>query len=259
MTRATTAVYVYCVVRAARRPPVTRAPDGVPGATRPEVLRVTPSLWLVIADVPLDVYGPARLEPRLRDLDWVSQAAVAHEAVVEHFARTGRAAVIPMKLFTMFSSADKAVHDVAARKSAIARAMRHIAGAEEWGVRVFRRTDQPVAAAAAGRPASGSAFLRARKEARDAATLARATVADAAETAFDRLRRHARDARVRESGRDAASNPPVLDAAFLVPLPARRRFTAEARAQAAAVARAGADLVLTGPWPAYNFVGGGAA
>ena len=259
MTRATTAVYVYCVVRASRRPAVTRAPDGVPGATRPEALRVTPSLWLVSASVPLDVYGPARLEPRLRDLDWVSEAAVAHEAVVEHFARAKSATVVPMKLFTMFSSPDKAVHDVAARKAAVERAMRHIAGAEEWGVRVFRRLDRPEGTGRPARATSGMAFLRARKEARDAATLARTTAAGAAETAFARLRRLARDARVRQSGRDGPSNPPILDAAFLVAASTRRRFTAEARAQAAAVEQAGGDLVLTGPWPAYNFVGGGTA
>jgi hypothetical protein len=164
-----------------------------------------------------------------------------------------------MKLFTMFSSADKAVRDLASRKTDVERAMRHIAGAEEWGVRVFRRADQPGAAARPGHAASGADFLRARKEARDAVVVARSTAAAAAETAFDRLRRLARDARVRQGRRDAMSNPPILDAAFLVPAPARRRFTAEASVQAAALASAGADLVLTGPWPAYNFVGGGAA
>jgi hypothetical protein len=73
------------------------------------------------------------------------------------------------------------------------------------------------------------------------------------------LRRLARDARVRETRREAGSNPPILDAAFLVPASSRRRFTAEARIQSAALARAGADLVLTGPWPAYTFVASGAS
>jgi hypothetical protein len=255
MTSAT-AVYVYCVVRAARRPAVKRAPDGVPSASRPELLRVTPSLWLVSATVPLDVYGPAQLEPRLRNLDWVSQAAMAHEAVVEHFARAKTATVVPMKLFTMFSSAEKAIRDLSSRKAAVARAMRHIAGAEEWGVRVFRRTERPERARAA-RPTSGIDFLRARKQSRDAAAEAKTKVADAAAAAFARLSRLARDARVRQSGREAVSNPPILDGAFLVPTRARRRFTAEARSQADILALAGADLVLTGPWPAYNFVGGG--
>ena len=57
---------------------------------------------------------PEHLEARLRDLDWVSEIALAHEAVVEHFARARGAVVVPMKLFTMFSSMDKAIADVAA-------------------------------------------------------------------------------------------------------------------------------------------------
>lgn len=248
-----TAVYLYCIFRAAKRPPMARVPPGLPGAGRPGVHRLAPSLWMVVADVPLDVYGPGQLEPRLRDLDWVAQAALAHETVVEHFARAKGTTVLPMKLFTMFTSLNKASADLAARAGVLQRAMRHIAGAEEWGVRVFR---QSAAAAPSARSAvrSGADFLRAKKHARDAASIARATAADAAQLAYDALRRHARDARVRDARREPGSNPPVLDAAFLVTASARSRFKAAARRQAAALARAGAELVLTGPWPAYNFI-----
>jgi hypothetical protein len=256
MTRATTAAYVYCVVRAASRPSVARVPAGVPDAARPEAHAVAPSLWLVTAPVPLDAYGSARLESRLRDLDWVASIAVAHEAVVEFFAKATGSTVVPMTLFTMFSTVDKAVRDVASRASEIRRAMRRIAGAEEWGIRVFRQAGQP-AAAPASRPASGAAFLHARQQARDATARARRAAGAAADIAFDRLRRIARDARVRDGRREPGTNPPILDAAFLVPRRSRARFVTEARRQHAALGRAGADLVVSGPWPAYNFVAPG--
>ena len=48
--------------------------------------------------------------------------------------------------------------------------------------------------------------------------------------------------------------PPLLDAAFLVPAPRRTRFKATARKLAAAGARSGTEITVTGPWPAYNFV-----
>jgi hypothetical protein len=247
------AVYLYGVVRSARRPSMTRVPGGVPGGSCPEVHAVAPSLWIVSARVPLDVYGPSHLEPRLRDLDWVSQAALAHEGVVEHCSKARTATVIPMKLFTMFSTLDKAINDVASRRSEIQQAMRRIAGAEEWGVRVFRRPERAGGTPAA-RPASGAAFLRARKRARDTAAGARSKSARAANRAFDRLRRVARDARVRQTRSESGTNPPILDATFLVGASSRARFRTEARRQAHAVADAGAELVLTGPWPAYNFV-----
>jgi hypothetical protein len=255
MAKSSTALYLYCVVRAARRPGLARVPRGLPEATTPEAHRLAASLWLITARVPLGVYGPAALEPRLRDLDWVAEAAIAHEAVVEYFSRARGTVVIPMKLFTMFSSIDKAISEVAEGRAAIERAMKRIAGCEEWGLRVTRLPAPRVVARAAGdRPLSGAAFLAAKKDARDATAIARAAATAAADETFVRLERHAREARRRERRQEPGTNPPVLEAAFLVKSTARAPFTAAARRQAAACAAAGAEMVLTGPWPAYNFV-----
>lgn len=247
------AVYVYCIVRATTRPRVARVPAGVPGATPPTLLDLHQSLWLVTSDVPLDVYRPDTLEPRLRDLDWVASVAVAHEAVTEVFARMRGTTVVPMKLLTMFSSADKAAAGVRARRAAIRRTMKHIAGCEEWGIRVTRRPGDATEGRHA-RPRTGAGFLQARKAARDAAASARMGAAAAADASFERLTRHAKDAQRRARGREPGTNPPVLEAAFLVRTGSRERFKAEARRQSRVLAAAGADLTLTGPWPAYNFV-----
>ena len=255
MAKGTTAVYLYCLVRAGRKPALGRAPAGLPRASRPEAHRLAGSLWLITAAVPLDLYGPPHLEARLRDLEWVSEAAIAHEAVVEHFVRARGAVVIPMKLFTMFSSIQRAIAEVGQGRAAIARAMKHIAGSEEWGVRITRKmVATPPASGAPTRPASGAAFLTARKAARDASAHLKVLALAAADAAFTRLSRHAKDARRRERTHEPGTNPPVLDAAFLVTARARARFKAEARRQAAACAASGAELTLTGPWPAYNFV-----
>jgi hypothetical protein len=255
------AVYLYCLVRAERQPSVARVPSGLEGASRPEAVKVASGLWVISANVPLDTYGPPHLESRLRDLGWVSEAAVAHEAVVEHFARLRNRTVVPMKLFTMFSSIDKAVADVRGRRATLNHTMRHIAGCEEWGIRVTRRrTDgaSPKESRSAIPPsnASGTAFLVARKGARDAARAARVEAVAAADTAYEKLRRLARDATRRESRPEPGSNPPLLEAAFLVAAISRTRFKAEARRQAVTCAQAGAQMTLTGPWPAYNFVSG---
>ena len=259
--KATSAAYLYCLVRAARRPALTRVPPGLAGATRPELAQVADSLWVVAANGPLDIYGPSRLEPRLRDLAWVSETAVAHERVVEHFARMRNATVVPMKLFTMFSSIDKALADVRARRRTLDRVLRHIAGCEEWGIRVTRSVAPATAAAPAVRTAknasdgAGTAFLIARKTARDAARDARLDAIAAADTAFERLSRLARDTERRDRRPEPGLNPPLLEAAFLVAAGARARFRAEVRRQSVSCANAGADVTLTGPWPAYNFAG----
>lgn len=251
----TTATYLYCVVRAAGKPALTGVPSGVPGATRPEIIALSPSLWLVAASVPLDVYGSVPLESLLGDLESVGRIALAHEAVVEHLALRRGLTVIPMKLFTMFSTPARAIADIAARRKSIETAMRKIQGAEEWGVRVTRTAPLATSQAAGARvAASGAAFLAAKKQARDDVRNAKVAAAEAAVVAFDRLAAIARDARRREVPPAGGATPPLLDAAFLVASKHCDKFTDAARREADACATAGAQMTLTGPWPAYNFV-----
>src|SRR5512145_2803398 len=125
---AETAVYVYGVVKSAKRPSVRRAPAGLPGATAPAVAAVGRSLWAIVADVALDRYGPGPLEAALRDVERIGAIALAHESVVEHFARLAGATMVPAKLFTMFSSIDRAREDIHARRAQIAAAAKRIAG-----------------------------------------------------------------------------------------------------------------------------------
>jgi len=249
------AVYLYCVVSSTRPLKAAGAPEGLVRATRAKAHDAGRGLWVVTAEVPLAEYGPGKLEPKLQDLDWVATTAVAHEAVVEHFSRMTTATVIPAKLFTLFSSLDKAIADVASRRAAVARMMKRIAGCEEWGVRVTRRPDVAGGARHVGSGMTGAEFLAVRKAMRDATANARSRAADAAEEAYRALARQAREANARERRAEPGTNPPILEAAFLVPRAARSKFKTEARRQAAACDSAGADLALTGPWPAYNFVG----
>jgi len=249
MARAT---YVYCVVRSARKPSVTRVPAGIPGGDRPAPIRLNQRLWLVTATVPLDQYGSGPLETSLRDIDWVAAVALAHEAVVEHFVRSPAAPVIPMKLFTMFSSPDRAIAEMSGRIDDLERVFSRIQGCEEWGVRVTRG-EVRLTGRKTPKPQTGAAFLAARKQARDAARNAALATSEAADAAFTSLSEIARDRR-RRSEEAPGMIAPLLDAAFLVPARRRARFHAAARRLARDVARSGGRMTLTGPWPPYNFV-----
>ena len=248
------AVYIYCVVRSARKPPAATVPPGLPGAERPAPVKLDERLWMVTASVPLDHYGSLPLEEALRDLDWVASIALAHEAVVEHFVRVPGTAVIPMKLFTMFSTDARAAAEMRKRRPQLERVFDRIEGCEEWGIRVVRAAAAPPPRGEP-RPASGTAFLAARKQARDASREAVATAATAADDAFDSLAGIARESRRRADGA-AGGVAPLLDAAFLVPTRQRARFRTAAERLARDVAARGATMTLTGPWPPYNFVAG---
>ena len=254
--------YVYCVIAAARRPRVPRKARGLAGAGPVRLLDVDAGLYVAAADAPLSRYGEAAINRGLADLEWVSRAAVAHEAVIESFAAA--TAVLPMKLFTIFTSDARALQHIAAQRSRIASLVKRVANHQEWGVRlVLDRVAAERASAAAletGRRASaardsGAAYLTQKKAQRDAtvelASRARKTVAGL----YDRL-----EARSRMAKRRAASEltgqggPLLLDAAFLVPRMRAASFKALTAREARVLSKVGYGLTVSGPWPPYTFV-----
>jgi len=253
-----TATYLYCLVQARSAPSLRRAPAGLPGAGRVRALDAGGGLWLLAADAPLPRYGAAAIERGLRDLGWVSACAVGHEAVVEHAARAGT--VVPMKLFTLFTSDERALAHVRRTRRRIDRIVQRVAERDEWGVRLsldHARARRGVTARArrgARGATTGTAFLLRRKQEHDAvrALLERARVE--ADRLYELLARRARDAR-----RSTPAQPPdgvrvLLDAAFLVDERQAAAFRAAVRTEGRRLGAHGLDLTLTGPWPPYTFV-----
>src|SRR3954471_13076126 len=147
--------YVYCIVAAPRRPRLARVPAGVPGAGKVRLLDVDAGLFLAVADLPLDRYSEAAINTGLADLDWVSRVAVAHEAVVESFIAA--TAVLPMKLFTIFTTDERALEHVRRERRRVGATARRVANHHEWGVRViFDRTQAAEKPAAPGRSRSAA-------------------------------------------------------------------------------------------------------
>src|SRR5213083_2095260 len=101
---------------------------------RVRLLDVRGGRFLVVADAPLDRYGEDAINRGLSDLNWVSRAAVAHEAVIEAFIAAP--AVLPMKLFTIFASDDRAREHMRRDARRIDALIRRVANHQEWGLRV---------------------------------------------------------------------------------------------------------------------------
>jgi hypothetical protein len=250
------ATYLYGAVQSVRDPlrgARPRPPRGLPGAGPPRALPAGPGLWLIAATAPLDQYGAEVIDSRLADLDWVSRCAVAHDAVVEHVAR--RHPVIPMKLFTLFTGDERAVAHVGRTRRRLDRLFARIAGRQEWGVRLL--LDERRALASRAEPvtaASGAEFLRKKKAARDARQQLVAVALEDADRLYGTLARAAEDSRRRTPAVEGPTSRMVLDAAFLVPRAAARRFRAAVSAAARPLGARGLALSLTGPWPPYHFV-----
>lgn len=245
--------YLYCLVKSERRPRLARAPRGVPGAGALRLLDGPAGTWLVAADVPLDRYGANQINSRLKDLEWVSERALAHEAVVEFFARAHD--VIPLKLFTIFADDQRARVQVGTAQ-ALSGVFRRIAGCSEWSVRL---SCSPAVVAEVSRSGahtrhreSGTSFLRRKKNQRDEVHKAALAARAAVEQVFRRLDGVARDAVRKQS--DLPGSHLMLDAAFLVPRTKVRAFEREVARLSASASKGGCELVMSGPWPPYHFV-----
>lgn len=248
------ATYVYSVIANRTTPVIPPALKGLPHAGPVRLVAVDRGLWLVVSDVPLAHYAELPLAKRLGDLDWVSRAALAHERVVEALRA---AAVLPMKLFTIFSSDLRAVEHVARERSSIDALVARVTGHDEWGVRVlFAPGRQQKAKTTTPRSAStGAGYLRQKKAHRDAAVERLARAAGVVAALYDGLAERASDARRRTSSElPAANSSLLLDAAMLVPRARAAQFRAAVAREARTLAGQGYRVSLTGPWPPYSFL-----
>ena len=256
-----TAVYVFCVIAAARRPRVPAKTRPLPDLGPVRILDVDGGTYLVVADAPLSRYSEDAINRGLADLEWVSRAAVAHESVIESFV--DQTAILPMKLFTIFTSDARALEHIARQRTRIASLVKRVANHQEWGVRlVLDRAAAERASASIGKRraaapagASGAAYLTRKKAQRDAAVELASRARDIVAGLYDRL-----EARSKLAKRRAASELPVkggpllLDAAFLVPKGRAASFKALAAREARTLAKQGYAMAVSGPWPPYTFV-----
>lgn len=237
----------------------------MPGSRDTRAVAAGDMLWLIVATVPAADYDEAALARGLQDLDWVGPRAMAHETVVEQFLSAR--AVLPMQLFTLFTSDERALGHVERQRKEIRAVVKRLERKLEWGLRLT--LDEKVLRSAIGGPAdgstntlkpSGAAYL-ARK--RDLIGVMRARLKDAkgeADRLFAALRKEAADARRRTATEQTAPGSRLLlDAAFLVESSRAKSFRATVSRNIRQQDLTGVVVSLTGPWPPYNFIAPAAA
>ncbi len=250
--------YLYCLVRSARRPALQRISGGLPGAGPVRALDAGQGLWLIVADVPGEEYGEAAIASGLQQLEWVSRRAIGHEAIVEQFL--GARAVLPMQLFTIFTTDARALEHVRRDRRRIDRILTRVEGQVEWGLRLTfdeasarEQVEEAHRAAAGAR--SGASYLARKRDLRDAGRAQIAAARTQATRLYRHLAKHATGAKRRTSTEQAAPGSRLLlDAAYLVPAKRAAAFRSALRQGARSLDAAGIVVSLTGPWPPYNFI-----
>jgi len=245
--------YVFCLIRSNRQPTMRRISEGMPGGHDLRAIEVGEHLWAIVQSVPETAYGETALARGLQNLDWVSPRALAHERVIECFLSAP--ALLPMHLFTLFTSDDRVAQHVHSDGARIRRLLKRVEGKVEWGLRLMFDEKAERAKISKQPVRSGTEFL-ARK--RDVLGINRARVKEArgeADRLYKSMSRLAAAAQRRTSlERAAPGSRLLLDAAFLVPVAESGAFRSAVRQQTRDLRSVGITMSVTGPWPPYNFV-----
>ena len=247
--------YVYGIVEQAFDVPPL---DGVQPGHGLELVRGS-GLGALTSSVSLDEFGEEPLRERLEDLAWLERHARLHEQVLE-VVRRRTTSVIPMRLFTIYAN-DASVRDMLAReRDFLSEALAYLTRRSEWGVKLFAngQPDQDGAADDDARASGpGERYLLDRRAAgRRAEEIAR-ELEERREDAHRRLASLAVEAKANPL------QPPelaehegtmVMNGVYLVDDDAADDFCRAVSTLRSSWADEAVEVVLTGPWPPYNFV-----
>jgi Gas vesicle synthesis protein GvpL/GvpF len=218
-------------------------------------------LAAVVSRVVLEDFGEEPLREHLSDLEWLEQTARAHESVLE--AVGAERTLIPMRMCTVYRSESGVLEMLGREAGALAAALEQLDQKAEWGVKVFAGRDSAASLVTTGGDSpesrSGTDYMRDRRDQRDEQHRLDGRIETAGQEIHRRLSTIAVDAQVAAPQRPEVSGHAgdmVLNGVYLVHDDDRGRFSSAVDALAAEFAVLGLDLVLTGPWPAYNFVPG---
>jgi len=244
---------------------VVGAPGGLDDAA--VIVSRTGGVAALVSRLPRDAYAAAEVERNSGDVAWLSPRAMAHDRVLTWAQEHG--GVIPLPMFSLWGSDAALSGALTSRARELIRVFERVAGADEFGVRVYRRDaamlegldelDPEIARLRreANAAPPGQRYLIERKIADQSKHALRSASHRLAKQVFDALRPLARDALARPLVPDAARGTEatlVLNGAFLVDRKRLDEFRAAVGEHVRQYQPRGLTFDFTGPWPPYNFV-----
>lgn len=198
----------------------------------------------------------AELLPRnMENLDWLATAGVRHQKVVSELA--GQATILPARFGTVFLSEASLAADVTRRKPALLEAFQRLAGADEWGIKVFALPQSAKNAATQAQAKSGSDYLRQKAQALEREIARRGQPRELPEEVKHFRGEVERLALDSTAGGKVSSGQPYLEWQASILLPRGKRNALEALIRSYSEKWQGTRRIeCTGPWPAYSFVKG---
>ncbi|THA31867.1 GvpL/GvpF family gas vesicle protein [Streptomyces sp. A1547] len=212
------------------------------------------SLAFVASDVPEQDFNETALKNHFEDLQWLEHVARTHHDVVQAVA--ARAAVLPLRMATVYQDDHRARQALSAQQDVFTQRLDQLRAHTEYGVKIYLAPDAtqpPPAATAPPATSPGKAYLQARRAQRHSRDAVYQQAELAAEAIEAIASRHATQ-RVRHAPQRGELTGPeenVLNDAYLIPDDQAGQF----QAAVADAARGFPDLRIevTGPWAPYSF------
>jgi hypothetical protein len=261
---------VYCVIGVDEHPSFEDL-SGVDRAHEIEVLSYG-ELSAVISHVSLEDFGSEALQRNLEDLAWLERTALAHNAVLNRVRACD--AVVPFRTCTIFDDQARVLEMLERERGYFREALERLRQRDEWSVKMLadrqsleatarERSLAPAAARSAAEEAEtpGHAFFARKKLDRTVDQEASAVAQRTARSAHAQLRQHAVAARLLPPQDPRLSHrfgKMILNGAYLVDRSAAGEFAATIDRLRASDCPDGVELILSGPFAPYNFVGASA-
>lgn len=251
------ALYLFCLGRSTLVDAV-EAYDRNQGGTSLQT-RALGELTAVIKPVDPEPWTGEAGEDNLKNIEWVGPRAVRHEEIIE--AMMDASPVYPMPFGTLFSGSDRLESVIEQHREAIDSFLERVESREEWGIKGLmdreRVESHLVERAEPGEDDSpGMAYLQRQKEKRDMQERIDEWLADEEGELAERLESHVAelvDAGLQRAGDRDDDREIVYNWAALADdeqLDDLRECMADINDT---YAERGLELVLSGPWPPYNF------
>jgi gas vesicle protein GvpL/GvpF len=263
MPKSKTALYVFCFARSGlvREVPGT----GVDGQHPLSVLHHSPDLCGVVSEVAREDFCGPTAELRLRDLAWVGERALRHEAVVEEALKLSP--VLPVPFGTLFTSEGALREFLGQHCAVIARFLEQVRGLGEWSVkalldrkqalRAFMSTSWTAQEKQLTALPGGTRYFAEQRIRQDAEKGLSLWLNQTCSQVADDLTKHASDFRecpVVSSKLPEDGIAEVANWAFLLPESATEAFRDDINRINLEQRSQGLLFLLSGPWPPYRFV-----
>jgi len=256
-------LYLYCLARLSRLPPLPLLGRGLDGLNSLAVATYQ-DLAAVWSPVPVEDFSGPEAEERLRDLTWIGPRVIRHQEVVAGVMR--HSPVLPVRFGTIFSSLANLEKVLQRHSEAIAGFLERLTDQEEWAVKGM--LDRPEAqekrfslklareAERLGALSPGTRYFQEQRLRAGCDRELQLWLQAVCRKLWTDLRDYAAEVRERRLlSREATGSDEdmVWNWALLMPRQAVGGFQALIQDVNAQYADRGLRLECSGPWPPYSF------